>query len=101
MRTLSKIWLIALVSISAYSCKKKDNEPNNSIDIPAGYKLVWNDEFNDDSVDPAKWTYEIGDGTDYGLPSGWGNNELQIYTSTEENSRVGKDGDVSALIITA
>ncbi len=39
--------------------------------------LVWQDEFNGTSVDPAKWNVVIGDG----CPSlcGWGNNELQTY----------------------
>ena len=42
-----------------------------------GWKLVWSDEFDGDSLDGSKWSYMLGDGTDYGLPSGWGNNELQ------------------------
>ncbi len=37
-----------------------------------GYTLVWQDEFNGTSLDPAVWTHEIGN-------SGWGNNELQYY----------------------
>ena len=37
------------------------------------YELVWSDEFNGDSLDLEKWSYEInGDGG--------GNNELQYYT---------------------
>lgn len=42
-----------------------------------GYSLVWNDEFNDNEINPADWTFEIGDG----CPDicGWGNNELQYY----------------------
>lgn len=46
-------------------------------DIPAGYSLVWQDEFNTagSSVpDSDKWWYETGDG-------GWGNNELQNYVA--------------------
>lgn len=46
-------------------------------DIPAGYKLVWQDEFNTSGTstpDPDKWWYETGDG-------GWGNNELQNYVA--------------------
>ena len=43
----------------------------------ATYSLVWSDEFNGTSLDPANWTHDIGDG----CPSlcGWGNNELQYY----------------------
>ncbi|NRA94110.1 MAG: glycoside hydrolase family 16 protein [Psychroserpens sp.] len=51
--------------------------------------LVWSDEFNTDgALDPMTWNYEIGDGTLNGLPAGWGNNELQYYTSRPENVRV-------------
>jgi len=47
------------------------------------YELVWNDEFNYNGLpDSSIWTFEEG-GT------GWGNNELQYYTSNRlENARV-------------
>jgi beta-glucanase (GH16 family) len=48
---------------------------------------VWADEFNyTGSPDTSKWTYDLGDG----CPDvcGWGNNELQFYTSANENVRV-------------
>lgn len=47
------------------------------IPTPAGYRLVWADEFNEageSMPSTAKWWYETGDG-------GWGNNELQDYVS--------------------
>ncbi len=49
------------------------------------WKLVWADEFDGDTLNTTKWSYMIGDGTDYGIP-GWGNNELQYYQ--EENVQV-------------
>ena len=101
MKRLLKIWLPAMFLIAAYSCEKSDPEPAYSFDIPEGYKLVWHDEFDAGQIDPQKWTFETGDGTDFGLPAGWGNNELQIYTTNDENARVGMDGDISALKITA
>ncbi len=54
---------------------------------PAGaeYTLVWSDEFDGTSVDPDNWEFQIGDGSAYGLPPGWGNNELQYYTDSAEN----------------
>jgi beta-glucanase (GH16 family) len=57
-----------------------------------GYSLVWNDEFNSNSLS-SDWVFEIGDG----CPNlcGWGNNEQQFYR--RENTEV-KDG---YLIITA
>jgi beta-glucanase (GH16 family) len=47
---------------------------------------VWSDEFDGTEVDLSKWTFMIGDGTEYGLPPGWGNNELQYYQA--ENATV-------------
>lgn len=49
--------------------------------VPDGYKLVWSDEFNGDSIDYSKWGYDLGG-------SGWGNNELEYYTDRRENSYV-------------
>ena len=45
--------------------------------------LVWSDEFDQDGLlNTAKWQYQTGGG-------GWGNNELQYYTSARsENARV-------------
>lgn len=45
------------------------------------YKLVWSDEFNGTSLDESVWGYNTGGG-------GWGNNELQYYTTRTENIRV-------------
>ena len=51
-----------------------------SIDYPEGYsQLYWADEFNGDSLDASKWTYEIGNGS-----GGWGNNESQYYTNSND-----------------
>jgi beta-glucanase (GH16 family) len=48
------------------------------------WTLVWSDEFNQpdgSSPDPGKWTFDIGGG-------GWGNNELEYYTSRTNNARI-------------
>ncbi|MDX1501370.1 MAG: glycoside hydrolase family 16 protein [Thermoanaerobaculia bacterium] len=42
-------------------------------------ELVWSDEFDGDALDLSRWQVQTGDGTAEGLPSGWGNNELQWY----------------------
>lgn len=55
-----------------------------------GYNLVWSDEFDGEMLDESNWTYELGNGCDIGL-CGWGNNELQIYTDSEENVKL-EDG---------
>ena len=51
-----------------------------------GCALVWSDEFDGNAVDLSKWTFQLGDGSEVGLPGGWGNNELQYYT--EDNATV-------------
>ena len=98
------LFLIGIV----ISCNNDDDstktELNESEDVPAiyeGWTLEWNEEFNDEQINTNNWNYELGDGTDYGLPVGWGNNEKQIYTSNSENSSIIKDEGVSVLAITA
>ena len=46
--------------------------------VPNGYKLFWNDEFNGDSLDLRYWNIEL-------MPPGTVNNELQTYTNSTEN----------------
>lgn len=48
------------------------------------YALVWSDEFDGSALDESVWGYNTGGG-------GWGNNELQYYTSRTDNVRV-EDG---------
>ncbi len=49
---------------------------------PPGFSnLVWSDEFNGSSINSANWGFDLGAG-------GWGNNELQNYTSRSENARI-------------
>jgi beta-glucanase (GH16 family) len=51
---------------------------------PSGWTLAWSDEFdgpNGSAPDSTKWVYDIGWGD-----GGWGNNELEYYTSGRDNS---------------
>ena len=57
-------------------------------------ELVWADEFDGDALDTSSWSYQLGDGTEFGIP-GWGNNEAQFYQ--RDNAEV-RDGE---LVITA
>lgn len=43
------------------------------------WALIWNDEFDGDTLDLTKWSYQLGDGSQYGI-AGWGNDELQGYS---------------------
>lgn len=76
-------------------------ETDDYIDKPdrsdEGLKLIWNDEFDGDSLDMTKWDYQYGTGTDYGL-DGWGNSELEYYTDRPENVRV-EDGKLVITLI--
>lgn len=51
------------------------------VEPPEGFELVWNDEFDGDSVNLDNWTYDIGGW-------GWGNGEGQYYTDRPENARL-------------
>ncbi len=67
---------------------------------PSGWSLTWSDEFDNPAgtaPDPAKWAYEIGDGTANGIP-GWGNDELQYYTDSTDNAAADGQGN---MVITA
>lgn len=93
---------LGLINCMFLSCSKEDvTDPNNQIDIPEGFSLVWSDEFKNSSIDMVNWQYETGDGTEYGLPTGWGNDEMQLYTASADNSGVEKDDDLSVLYIRA
>lgn len=67
------------------------------ISTPAGYELVWQEEFNESATglpDMKRWWYETGAG-------GWGNNELQDYVSgTYNGEKIAKVED-GRLTITA
>lgn len=49
----------------------------------AGWKLVWNDEFDSNSIATNNWRFDIGNGA-----GGWGNRELEYYTSRSQNAFV-------------
>jgi beta-glucanase (GH16 family) len=58
------------------------SQSTNAQHAPAGWKLVWSDEFNgaDGSlVDSSKWVSETGG-------NGWGNQELEYYTTRPQNA---------------
>jgi beta-glucanase (GH16 family) len=54
------------------------------------WSLVWSDEFSGPEIDRSKWTYDIGnwivDKDGNGVTPGWGNNEKEYYTDSDENA---------------
>ncbi|TGE21591.1 glycosyl hydrolase family protein [Hymenobacter aquaticus] len=49
--------------------------------------LVWEENFDGSNINPDTWTFDFGDGCERAL-CGWGNQELQYYTSRPENARL-------------
>ncbi|MCB2406513.1 glycoside hydrolase family 16 protein [Hymenobacter lucidus] len=93
VRRSRQVGVSALLALSLLSCTetKTKNVPgpvNPPITDPAVNEqpknydqyttLVWSDEFDGGSLDQNKWVYELGGG-------GWGNNELQAYTNSNQN----------------
>ena len=67
-----------------FTCSEEEvvsqNNETNDWEIE-GWNIVWQDEFDKDSLDLTKWSRETGG-------HGWGNNELQYYTDSDSNSYV-------------
>ena len=77
----SSFCLLLLVSLLLTGCQS--GQPQLS--TYPGYALVFADEFDGDTIDPANWFHEVGDQ--------WHNEEQQAYTDRAKNSYV-KDGDL-------
>ncbi len=82
MQHLQKYFLVFLLISPTFCCTDKkvipDIVPSEQI-VDKNWQFettpIWQDDFNTGtSADPTKWTFETGG-------SGWGNNELQYYTS--------------------
>ena len=70
-------------------CDSSSTDEGEDGDVPTrigDWTLAWNDEFDGDRLDTSKWSFQVGNGCDIGL-CGWGNNELQTYTTS--NATVG------------
>lgn len=52
-------------------------------------KLIWEENFDGQSLNEKVWNYELGDGCPH--VCGWGNNERQVYT---KDNHVVKDGNL-------
>ena len=73
----------ALLMLALMSCSQDDTQTVTTLT-----NLIFEDNFdNDGLVDTNIFNFDIGDGSDQGIP-GWGNNELQYYTDRPENITV-------------
>lgn len=81
---IKKLNSIIAVCFFFFACSEEEmvsqNKETNDWEIE-GWNIVWQDEFDKDSLDLTKWSREIGG-------HGWGNNELQFYTDSDSNSYV-------------
>lgn len=77
-------WTILLLVLFISGCSDSTTDSNES---SQGYTLVWQDEFDGDSINSNYWSFQLGTGSQYGL-TGWGNNELQYYTDRERNAYI-------------
>lgn len=75
---MKKIIILTLLSTLLIGCS------NNKSNIPSGYQLFFEDEFEGDSLDKGYWSFETGNGH-----NGWGNSELEYY---QEDNAVVEDG---------
>ena len=65
----------------------------NSGTVPAGYTLVWSDEFTSSAAqlpDASKWAYDTSQNS-----AGWYNNELQYYASGRTQNSVLQGGKLT------
>ena len=70
------------VNVIAKSSSGQTISKSVQVTVTVTLSLIWSDEFNTNGApDPAKWGYDLGAG-------GWGNSELQYYTSRPENAVV-------------
>lgn len=73
--SIKTVGLVAILSLTPAAI-------DFSLAQASGSKLVWSDEFSGPAgaaPNSSKWGYDLGAG-------GWGNNELESYTSSRENS---------------
>ena len=81
---INKLNFAIAVCFFFFACSEKEvvsyNNEINDWEIE-GWNIVWQDEFDKDSLDLTKWSRETGG-------HGWGNNELQFYTDSDSNSYV-------------
>lgn len=87
-----KTALISLAALLSAQCLTAA-EPQNGTGETDGYRLVWQDLFDDGVLRPERWNIEVNG-------NGGGNHELQYYHP--DNVRVGDDGyGNGCLILTA
>jgi beta-glucanase (GH16 family) len=70
------------------ACHASGQESQPPPPTESSWELVWSDEFEGARLDTMVWDRQVGDGTSYDLPPGWGNQELQLYDGSDSSSFV-------------
>lgn len=92
MQFRTDLTLILCLSAFSVSATPLPQEGSGETD---GYRIVWQDLFDATELNPECWNIEV-------TGAGGGNHELQYYTDSENNVRIGDDGEGnSCLILTA
>ena len=95
--TLRPRWAVLTLAVLIYvSCSATNNgmpikviskaasttstNEKNSISVYSDLELIWQDEFQSDELNSSNWDFQLGNGI-----NGWGNNELQFYTNSQNN----------------
>lgn len=86
-----RILVVELLAVTMMGC-----EVPATVDPKVDSGLVWSEEFETSSVDPNRWTFEIGNGQ-----GGWGNQEWQYYRAENTSLRSIPGEEAQALVITA
>lgn len=89
---LSLVAAAIMASCSPIGLEMSQFSSSAPTELPGGWKLIWNDEFDvpaGSQPDPAKWIFDLGG-------EGWGNQEWQYYTDQPENAAT--DGAGSLVI---
>ncbi|MBN1926312.1 MAG: glycoside hydrolase family 16 protein, partial [Prolixibacteraceae bacterium] len=82
--------LICLGALLLITCNNKREKPAHE-----KYTLVWSDEFDYAGLpDSLKWSYDT-----VGNAWGWGNNELQYYTSARHENAIVSNGTLKITAI--
>lgn len=79
---ISLLLLLLLLLSACHSTKENSDPKNDKCSSNQEYELVWSDEFNYTGLpDSTKWMYDTE-----GNEAGWGNNELQYYTTAQKQN---------------
>ena len=85
-----KVFLFGVLSVFTAFQTAWSFPVNSSVKADDSWVLTWSDEFDQNSLDMTKWTYDIGnwklDENGNYETNGWGNNEQEFYT--DKNTEV-------------